>query len=210
MQKQRRAEDQAVGFFQGPDGVFLEAPAFQADEIEPVGFGTVTGYQKIGGNIFRDRGSASDDTVGPDAGKLMNTGQAADNRVIFHMDMAGQIGRIDHDDMMTQLAVVSDMTIGHNQVMVAHDRDPDIRHRCAMDRDKFPNGIIISDHDPGGLPSELQVLGLNTDRSKLKDTASLADIGMGLNDYMGTDDGIFPDMDIRTDNRIGTNFNPLR
>ena len=148
--------------------------------------------------------------MGPDAGKLMNTGQAADNRVIFHMDMAGQIGRIDHNDMMTQLAVVSDMTIGHNQVMVAQDRDPNIRHCCPMDRDKFPNGIIISDHDPGGLPSELQVLGLNTDRSKLKDTASLTDIGMGLNDYMGTDDGIFPYMDIRTDNRIGTNFNPLR
>ena len=46
----------------------------------------------------------------------------ADDGVILHVDVAGEVRRIGHDDVVPQLAVVGDMAVGHQQVVVADDR----------------------------------------------------------------------------------------
>jgi hypothetical protein len=47
-----------------------------------------------------DRRGAADDAVGADTGELMNPRQAADDRVILHVDVAREVRRIGHDDVV--------------------------------------------------------------------------------------------------------------
>jgi hypothetical protein len=108
--------------------------------------------------------------------------------------------------MIAELAVMGDVAIGHNQVMIAHDGDADIGHRCPVDGDEFPDGVMIADNDPRFLSLILQVLGGGADRRKLKDMTILADIRMAFDYYMGTNLCLFADGDTRADDAVWTDL----
>ena len=58
----------------------------------------------------------------PDTHELMYADKAAEIDALLDLDMAGNAGHIRHGDPAADPAVVADVTIGHNQVVVADPR----------------------------------------------------------------------------------------
>jgi len=162
-----------------------------------------------GRDVFPNGGAAADNTMGADAGELMDPRHSADDGVVFHMDMAGQVGGIGHDDPVAELAVVGDVTIGHDEIAIPHDRDADISGGGTMDGNEFTDRVVIADDRPRNLVAELEVLGYGADGGKLKDPASRADVGMFVDDDMRSDDGILADIDIRGNDGVRTDYDPF-
>ncbi len=139
----------------------------------------------------------------------MDARQSADDGEVLHMDVAGQIGRIGHDDVIPQLAVVGDMAVGHQQVVIADEGDADVGCGRPVDRDILPDRVVVADDDPRRLPPVFQVLRGAAEGGELGDAASLADVGVALDDHMGADDRVFPDMAIGTDDAVRSDLDPF-
>ena len=125
--------------------------------------------------------------MGADPRELVDARQSADDGKVLHMDVAGQIGRVGHDDVIPQLAVVGDVAVGHQQIVIADEGDPDVGGGRPVDRDILPDRVVVSDHDPRCLPPVFQILGGAADGGELGDAASLSNIGVALDDHMGAD-----------------------
>ena len=74
------------------------------------------------------------------------------------MYMAGQIGSIGHNDIISQFTIMRHMAVSHQEVIISYDGYTDIGSCGPVDGHIFPNGIIVSDNNPGLFPLEFQVL----------------------------------------------------
>jgi hypothetical protein len=74
----------------------------------------------------------------------VNRSHPADDGTVFDDDMAGQHRAIGHDDPIADLAVVGDVTIGHDETLIA-DPHRGIFLTRGIDRYKFPNFTPLSD-----------------------------------------------------------------
>ena len=70
-----------------------------------------------------------------------------------------------------------------------------------MDRSKFPDPIVVTDFQPRGLATVLQVLRIGTDRSELENPIASADRGFTLDHGVRTYHGVGPDPDLRPNYR---------
>ncbi len=79
---------------------------------------------------MRDDGVAADERVLRDAAELMDARERADRRVVADLDVAGQRRGVGEDDPASDVGVVRDVRVGHEQVVVADPRDPAAALRC--------------------------------------------------------------------------------
>jgi hypothetical protein len=93
----------------------------------------------------------------------MNASQAPDNSVIIDMDMACQIGRINHDNIISQLTIVGNMAVGHDEVIISDDGHTYIGSGTPVYGNKFSNCIIVSNDDPLFFSFKFQILRNGTD-----------------------------------------------
>ena len=84
--------------------------------------------------VLRDDGVPADERMPRDAAELMNPGKGADGRIVADLDVAGQRRRVGEDDPAADVGVVSDVGVGHEQVVVADPRDPAAAGGAAADR----------------------------------------------------------------------------
>src|SRR6266852_6399442 len=97
------------------DAFFAEAAPFQSNGIYAVG-ARLTRRNAFGEgkNVLGDDGAAADISMSTHAVKLMDRGKRAHGRPILHGDVASQCGRVGHNHMVAQGAVVSDVSISHD------------------------------------------------------------------------------------------------
>jgi hypothetical protein len=79
------------------------------------------------------------------------------------MYMAGQIGGIGHNDIISQPAIVRDVTVSHQKVIISYDSHPDVGGCGPVDGHIFPDCIVVPDNNPSLFPLEFQVLGACAD-----------------------------------------------
>src|SRR5581483_961153 len=92
-----------------------------------------------------------------DPAVLMHATDAAEIGIVFHRDMPADARvRGDHH-VAADLAVVSDMRIGHQHIVVAEPRDVALAGR-AMDGHALPDDIVVAEPGVALLALELQVL----------------------------------------------------
>ena len=126
-----------------------------------------------------------------------------DRHVILDGDVAGQGGVVGQDHLPAGLAVVGDVAIGHEEILLPHLGDAAAEARPPVDGDKLPDDGPPSDPDVGFLPLELDRLGRGPDGGELEDPAVLPDGRVGIDGHMGADDRAGPDDDLFTDDGIG-------
>ena len=80
----------------------------------------------------------------------MDGGEAADDGMIFDQDMSGQGGSIRQDDLISDLAVMGDMGVGHEVVAISDDGLSTPMRSASMEGHKLSNDILIA-HQEGGL-----------------------------------------------------------
>ena len=75
----------------------------------------------IGWNVLVDKRTALNHHVAADVGELMYQCTAANDGPVCHLNLAGKLCRVGHDDVVAHNAVVCHMAIGHDQAVVAHN-----------------------------------------------------------------------------------------
>ena len=101
-----------------------------------------------------------------DMHKLMDSGHSSQNRKIVYDHFTRQLTGIGDDTIITDLTVMSDMGISHNQT-------------------------IISDFYNGLFTSEFQILGYSSDHCSRKNFTILTDMGTFQNSYIRSDPRTF-------------------
>ena len=75
------------------------------------------------------------------------------------------------------VAVVRDVRVGHEHVVVADFRDAAAARGAAMDRHELPEHVVVADDQPRRLAVILQVLRNQADRDEREDLVAVADLG---------------------------------
>src|SRR5258708_32754385 len=120
--------------------------------------------------------------------------------------MAAERRTVGHDDTVAQPAVVRDVGIGHEQVVVADPRDALVVSGAAIDGAALPEHVPLADLQPRRLTLVFLVLRRVTDRGELEELVVGTDRRQAGDDHVRTDAGTRPDAHARSDDREGADL----
>lgn len=112
--------------------------------------------------VLYDLGHAAHHGAGADLYELVDTAHAADDRVVFHSDVAGCSGKAGHDDVVSEIAVVCHMGVCLKHIMRA-DTGFAVFSRSAVDGDEFAEAVVIADDDRTVFAGKFQILRIFSD-----------------------------------------------
>ena len=104
----------------------------------------ISGRCNVGRNVFKNHRPNSRNNVGANPAKLMHQCKTAKNGVIMDLHVTGQRAVVSHYRVIPNLAVVSDVHVGHNPVVVCNFGDATVLCRSTINRAKFTYGVVIS------------------------------------------------------------------
>src|SRR5450830_107728 len=122
------------------------------------------------------------------------------------MDVPCQGGIVGQDNIVTELAIMGDMYISHDPVIIANARNVGVLGSAQIKGDKFANSIAIADFQPGWFAGIFFVLRGSTQRAELENLVVPPYRGMPLDNDMWTDLGTGGDTYMRTNHRISANL----
>jgi hypothetical protein len=146
-----------------------KVPTLQAFTVNPLRARRLTGYHRVGRNVTADPGVHAKKGMRANPAKLMGAGKSCTYHPVTHMNMTGERRVIRHDGFVANYAVMRDMTVGHDQVVVAQNRLAGVLYRSTADRTKLANRVPITDCETCRLVGVLLVLWIITDGGKLID-----------------------------------------
>ena len=147
-----------------------EARTLEADDVEP-GKPVEKVATTVMGHIFGDAAVALDDAVITDTNKLMKPGSAAQEAVVADVNMPGEEHAVGEHITVTELHVVCDMGVGHEEVIAAEAGDA-AGLGAAMDGDLLANRVALADDELACRSRiERQILRVSTDDSSAADGA---------------------------------------
>ena len=125
-----------------------------------------------------------------DMHKLMDCGHSSQNRKIVYDHFTRQLTGIGDDTIITDLTVMSDMGISHNQTIIP-DFSNSLSSSAPINSHTFADSRIISDFYNGLFTSEFQILGYSSDHCSRKNFTILTDMGTFQNSYIRSDPRTF-------------------
>ena len=117
----------------------------------------------------------------------MHHRETAQNSPVTHMHMAGELGIVGKDRVIAHHAVMREMNVSHDPVIVAHAGDAGIAGRADVERAKLTDGVSITNHQLTGLTGILFVLRNSANRVELKNFVVTPYGGVTLDHAMRTD-----------------------
>src|SRR5690554_5231977 len=142
-----------------------------------------------------------------DFAKLMHQGKTTQNCPITNMYMARKCGVVNQNTVITKHAIVTNMHICHQQIVVADGGFMAILNGAAMDGDALTNNIVITDYQTSRFAFVFQVRRVLTYCGKLKNLIVLANDCRAFDHDMRGDHRARTNLYIRSDNRPGANLN---
>ena len=142
--------------------------------------------------------------VGADAHALQYPCEAAHRGPVADLHMARQGGVVGHGDLVAQGAVVRNVHVGHDPVVVADTGHAGILDGAQVEGAELTDGVAVADHQPGGFTRVFFVLRHSAQGVELEDPVVCADAGVAFDHamcahggacadgHMGADDGIRP------------------
>src|SRR5262245_52335503 len=100
----------------------------------------------------------------PHTAELMYAGKCPHCRMVFDNDMACESRRIGEDNVISQDAVMADVGVCHEIIMIPDSCVTAATLCTPMNVHVFAEHIVIADREQGLLALELQILRLKTDR----------------------------------------------
>ena len=156
------------------------------------------------GDILGHGGKDTSQGVGANAAILVNRSEPPEHRPVTDMYVSGQCRVVGEHGMVPDCAVVCDMDICHDPVVVAHAGLAGVLHGTPIDGAVFANRIAVSDVQLRGFAGVLLVLRIVADGCELKDVVVLADDAGPLQHHVGLDSRAPADLHIRSDNAVWT------
>lgn len=131
----------------------------------------------------------------------MHQGEATQGDTIFNVNMPRKRGVVCKNNVAADFAVMGNVAIRHNQVMVTNTCHPATPNGSTVERGRFSNDVVIANNELGGFVFVAQVLGRLAKTYKRVNLAVFAN-GAGArnnrmrgnpaalaNFYVGTNDG---------------------
>ena len=118
------------------------------------------------------------------------------------MYVSGQCRVVGKYCLVTDCAIMRDMDIRHDPVVVAYASSARVLHRTPIDGAVFADRIAVSDGQLRGFAGVLLVLRVVADGCELKDAVVLADDARSLQYHVGLDSRAPADLYIRTDDGV--------
>ena len=159
------------------DGFARIAATFHPDAIEAEAFRMVTLYDREGRGVFYDHRVPSNECLITNAAKLMDARICANIRPVADLDMPGERRGIRHYDVIADPAVVGDMGLGHEKVIVTDRSKSAATRGAAVDRDEFTDLVALADFGCSGFTRVLKILRRQADRNERENARTLADRG---------------------------------
>ena len=160
------SEESSKGTFQGLDAFFAEIGEAQADLVYAADLaGVSAGHDRERRDISGDGGDPADIAIASKSDKGMRSANATEAGVGLQMVVASQIGAINYQTVVAYISVVGDMSVDHEEAIVADLGEIAEFIRTAVYGNTFAKGIAISD----AYFAELLVIGQVLGRSANND-----------------------------------------
>ena len=181
--------DDAVREAERFDIIRREAFALERDHIDHLGADIFRAFDDhVRRNVLNDAGAGCEHRIVTDAAELVNARAPAEIDVVAANDVAGKSRLRAHDEVVADDAVVRDVRVGENVVIVA-ERRPFAFLRAAVNGYVFAEDVAVADFRADAAAVMLQVLRLP------------ADNGKGENFVVFTHDGVAFDTGVVVNNR---------
>jgi hypothetical protein len=112
----------------------------------------------------------------------MYANQSSEDGVILYLDMSCQGCGISHDYMVFNDAIMGDMGIGHNKIVVSNGRYPATFLGAPVDGEIFSKDVVISNDQAGFSSPVFQILRNIANGRERENSTSFADL-CGAFDY---------------------------
>src|SRR5450830_10021 len=208
-QGQAGAVQGLVGRAQGVDLLAREAAPLQAFDIDAVGLGRIPVEQHEGRHVLRQAGAHADKGVGADLAELVHVGVAAHDDPVADLHVPGHLGIVREDCVAAHHAVVRQVDVGRNPVVVAQLRHALVLHRAQVEGAEFAHRVAVAHFQAGRLAVPLLVLRWRADRRELEELVVAADGRMAFDDDVRADPGTVADDDVRTHDRVRADLDAL-
>src|SRR5690606_12949007 len=143
-------EDLVCPFERGNGFGRVAAPAepFAVDADRPEG---VARADDIGRDVLPYGTGAAYHAMRADAHELVHGRRTAQYGPVVDMDMAGQLHAVGNDRVAGYLAIVRNVHVGHDPVVVAHAGYTHVLRRARIDGDVLAHHVAVADLESGGL-----------------------------------------------------------
>ena len=135
----------------------------------------------------------------------MNAAVATNHDVVLDRDVAAQHGTVAHDNVVTQHAVMRDMT-GREEDVVGSNPGAVAVVGGAVDRDVFAEDVAVANAEAGIAAGELEILGFSTDTGVRKHLAGLAQLRVAFDGRVVVQARAVAQSDTRADVSVRTDF----
>src|SRR5690606_7859713 len=115
---------------------------------------------------------------------------------------ARELDAVGDDGMAADLAVMRNMHIGHDPVVVAQASHAHVLRRPRIDGDVLAYGVAVADLEPGGFVAVFLVLGNAADGAETIEIVVCTYRGVAVDDTMRAHGGARPDHDVITDDAV--------
>src|SRR5581483_11360397 len=164
----------------------------------------------VGRYVAQHDRAAGRKCMGADAAKLMDERAAAKNDVIADQHMTGELAGVRKNYVVADFAIVSDMGVGHDPVVV-----PDLGYSLSLrgadvDRAVLANGVVIADLQTAGLTVVLLVLWDFAQAGERINVIVATDAGAPGQNDVRTHGGARADLDMLADHTVGADADAIR
>src|SRR5690606_12551924 len=201
------AVDDLVGVTQGGDGLGTETPTAHAFEIHAARRCRIAKHRNKGRYILADSGAHAGKAEGADMAVLVHQRIAGKDRPIADMHVTGKRRVVDQNAVVGNDAVMANMCIGHDQVVITDGGFSTVLHGAPVDGHPFPDHVVIADHQTRRLTLVFEIRRILTYRRKLVDAVVSTYTSRPLDDYVGCNHRTLADLDVRADDRPGSDLN---
>jgi hypothetical protein len=134
--------------------------------------------------------------VRPDLDELVHGRSPADKGPVLHLNVAGQLHRVDDNHVVADHAVVGHVHVSHQQAVFADDGGVPVQFRPAVERYEFADGGVVANDHRGRFPLVFEVLrGRRNDGSR-ENLAVFANAGPFHDHRVRAYPGAFADLNV--------------
>ena len=135
----------------------------------------------------------------------MHHGKAAQNHPVAYLHMASQLRVVSKNGVTTNLAVMRQMNVCHDPVVIAHTRHTHIAGRTNIESAKLTNGVAVANHQLAGFTGVFFVLRNRTERVELENAVVATNGGVAFNDAVRANRAARAYLDVRTNDGVRPN-----
>ena len=193
-----------VGTLESGQRLGRKAAPPQAFDIDAVRCSRLARGHDVRRNILEYHAGNTRHDVGANFAELVHAGKPTQDGIVTHRHMSRQGSVIGENRMVAHLAVMGEMDIGHDPVVVADTRHARILRSAQIESAEFAYGIAVANFQPGRLSRIFLVLRNFSQGVELENMIIAADKGMPVNNRMRAHRGAVADDHVLADHGVGT------